>query len=285
MNPYRKVTSEEYCEIKGTWGCTDAYFWHACDDDGCPRERVHNNYRRGVVYRNGNDLYFLANGGPYVLPKHEYKFIEGDVNVNLSYLDIETRNRYFGDGGIRAYAVKLGCNPSEVEGAPTFAEFLDIHATEDAICEEPEHPVDDFKETEPEIHDEPVEEHVEDDSVPKVIPSEPASTKIDAIDAANSVIAPEPPKTDVQGVILALLASILAPVARFIDLFLGSEPASAVSDDKGGSDAVSASNFTLVEQKSTICGMSREYIATLVAEGGKSRAKDTYQQRQFKIAA
>lgn len=94
MGAYVKLSKKEYDAIKSEWSNVDAWFWHAVDDNWNPRGRIHNNYRRAAVYRHNDTLYFLCRAA-YVIPESEYKFIEGNVDVDLTHSDGPTRSRYY----------------------------------------------------------------------------------------------------------------------------------------------------------------------------------------------
>lgn len=315
MNPYRKITDAEYHEIRKTWGNTDAYFWHAVDNDGHPCQRSHNEYRRGVVYRNGNDLYFMCKGGPFELPKSEYRFIDGDVNVNLSYMSVEMRREYFGKDGIKEWAIKLGCDPSKLDGAPTFPEFLDIHA-DDAIPAvavktrddlhvrkvTTETISDDEPETDVEETDTDVVVAVDEDSDAETLPDEHQAPEKAAetvecepelvTEAAEQQIVPAHTAKPIASDIVTLVVTILAAIARMTAVFLKGMAATCDSWDNDDQSAVTEPNFTVIEpsapatvQDGMICGMSDEYLALLVMDGKRNASSGREVACGLKIAA
>lgn len=113
MDAYRKLSKKEYLEIRHDFRQVNAYFWHAADERQWPQRRIHNSYRRAVVTRLGDTLYFFAANQCWVIPEDEYRFIEDNVNTDTTGLDYEGRKRY---QDASEWCLKHDCEPWELDG-------------------------------------------------------------------------------------------------------------------------------------------------------------------------
>lgn len=113
MDAYRKLSKKEYLEIRHDFRQVNASFWHAADENTWPQRRIYNSYRRAVVTRLGDTLYFFAANQCWIIPEDEYRFIEGDVNTDTTELDYEGRRRYY---EASQWCLKHDCEPWELDG-------------------------------------------------------------------------------------------------------------------------------------------------------------------------